>query len=83
MLNTAWAETVVVGRWLSFDEQMVKSVGRSAKFMMKHMPKKPIKNGKCFVSRAVFWASTPVVFTPPETPRFVCCAHSQGSGFCG
>lgn len=47
LLNKAWSGAVTVGRWISFDEQMVLCVGRSAKFMMKHMPKKPIKNGMC------------------------------------
>lgn len=60
-LNQAWSGSVLVGRWISFDEQMVKCVGRSAKFMMKHMPKKPIKNGECFVSRVARGLSVYIV----------------------
>ncbi|CAN0032695.1 unnamed protein product [Pylaiella littoralis] len=45
MLNQAWSGACLVGRWLSFDEQMILCVHRTAKFMTRYMPKKPIKNG--------------------------------------
>ena len=34
------------GRYISFDEQMVLCRCRASKFMQKHMPAKPIKNGE-------------------------------------
>lgn len=46
MLNDAWSRVAVVGKWISFDEQMVRCVHRTAKFMQWHMPNKPIKNGE-------------------------------------
>lgn len=45
MLNETWSGACLVGQWISFDEQMVLCVGRTAKFMLRYMPKKPIKNG--------------------------------------
>ena len=46
MLNKAWSGAYEVGRWISFDEQIIRCNHRTAKFMQRHMPNKPIKNGE-------------------------------------
>jgi len=48
----------MVGRWISFDEQTVRCNHRTAKFMQRHMPNKPIKNGEWSVE--LYIACVPV-----------------------
>lgn len=45
-MNKAWAENVDVNQWLSYDEQMVKTVSKFAKYLGRFNKDKPISNGE-------------------------------------
>lgn len=46
ILNTAWASNVECDQWLSYDEQMVKTVSTYASKVSHSNPAKPIKHGE-------------------------------------
>lgn len=53
----------MVGKWLALDEQMVRCVHRTSKFMQRHMPNKPIKNGELPARVEIL---RPLVWLAPE-----------------
>ena len=45
-LNLAWSQLADPGKWLSYDEQMVKSTARAMFSLMRFNKCKPIKHGE-------------------------------------